>query len=369
MNDAWFSAQNEAEVPSPALLLVRERIEHNLRQMLAIAGGPERLRPHVKTHKLGPLVARQVELGITRFKCATIAEAEMTAASGASDVLLAVPPVGPACDRLVALAEKFSATRFSTIVDEGSALHHLGAVAAGAGVHMGVWLDVDCGMRRTGVRPGPLAVDVYRQVSQTAGVEVRGLHVYDGHIVEPDRETRQRLCDDAFAPVLELRAELEARGLDVPAMVAGGSPTFPFHAAHADRECSPGTTVLWDFGYADAFPDLEFLPAAVLLARVISKPEAGRLCVDLGHKAVASERPHPRVRFIEIPDASFVTHSEEHLVIETPRAPEFPVGSTLHGIPLHVCPTVALHGEACVVENGVVSERWRILARNRQLTI
>jgi D-serine deaminase-like pyridoxal phosphate-dependent protein len=102
---------------------------------------------------------------------------------------------------------------------------------------------------------------------------------------------------------------------------------------------------------------------------VVSKPGPNRLCLDLGHKAVAAENPHPRVRFIELPDAKAVSQSEEHLVIETPRAGEFAVGHALHGIPLHICPTVALHSEATVVRGGAAVERWPILARARRLTI
>jgi D-serine deaminase-like pyridoxal phosphate-dependent protein len=157
--------------------------------------------------------------------------------------------------------------------------------------------------------------------------------------------------------------------MPVPVLVAGGTPTFPIHASHNDRDCSPGTTVLWDFGYGDKFADLPFQHAALLLTRVVSKPTPDRLCLDLGHKAVAAENPHPRVRFIELPDAVAVMQSEEHLVIETPRAAEFAIGQTLHGIPRHICPTVALHSEALIVEGGRVVETWPILARARRLTV
>jgi D-serine deaminase-like pyridoxal phosphate-dependent protein len=102
---------------------------------------------------------------------------------------------------------------------------------------------------------------------------------------------------------------------------------------------------------------------------VVSKPTPDRLCLDLGHKAVAAENPHPRVRFIELPDAVAVMQSEEHLVLETPRAAEFAIGQTLHGIPRHICPTVALHSEALIVEGGRVVETWPILARARRLTV
>src|SRR5436190_17855971 len=149
----WYQLTNEAEVASPALLLFEERIESNLRLMIKIAGGPERLRPHVKTHKLGPLVKRQIELGIKKFKCATIAEGEMCAMAGAPDVLLAMPAVGPTAERLCALVKKYPGTHFSTLADEAGAIRALGATATAAGLTLDVYLDIDCGQHRTGVPP------------------------------------------------------------------------------------------------------------------------------------------------------------------------------------------------------------------------
>ena len=368
MND-WFRLQDEAAIPSPALLLFCERIEHNLRLMIQIAGGPERLRPHVKTHKLGPLVARQIEIGITKFKTSTIAETEMCAVAGAPDVLLAFPQAGPNIARLCELARKFPKTAFSVVADDPSAVRVLSAAAVAAGVKLGVFMDLDCGMHRTGIAPGDSAVELYKLISQSPSLRSAGLHAYDGHIHEPAPAARRAICEEAFAPVLVLRAKLEGMGLPVPVLVAGGTPTFPIHASHTDRECSPGTTVLWDFGYGDKFADLPFQHAAVLLVRVVSKPAPDRLCLDLGHKAVAAENPHPRVRFIELPDAVAVMQSEEHLVLDTPRAGEFSVGDVLHGIPRHICPTVALHAEALIVEGGRVAETWPIAARARRLTV
>jgi len=365
----WFQLTNEAEIPSPALLIFEERVEANLRLMLQIAGGPERLRPHVKTHKLGPIVARQLALGIAKFKCATVAEAEMCAEAGAPDVLLAFPAVGPNVARLCSLAQHFPLTRFSALVDDATAIRALGVAAREAGLVLDVFLDLDCGMHRTGVLPDAAAPELYRLLSTTPGLRAAGLHAYDGHLHESEAEVRRVQCEAAFAPVLTLRRQLESVGLPVPVLVASGSPTFPMHAAQTDRECCPGTTVLWDFGYGDKFADLPFQHAAVLLTRVVSKPGPNRLCLDLGHKAVAAENPHPRVRLLELPEASAVMHSEEHLVIETPRAGEFAVGDTLHGIPRHVCPTVALYSEAVVVRAGAAVDRWPIAARARRLTI
>ena len=369
LNHAWYHIENEAEIASPALLLYRDRIEHNLRKMIEIAGSPQRLRPHVKTHKLGQLIQRQVELGITKFKCSTIAEVEMTAEGGGTDIMLAMPCVGINAHRLALLALRYPHVRFSTIADHEDTVRIVAAAAQQHAVNIGVYLELDCGMSRTGIVPGERARFIAHSIKEAPRLHFAGLHAYDGHIHDSSLETRRQRCEACFAPILAFRKELEGEGLIVKEFVAGGSPTFPLHAEHADRTLSPGTTVLWDFGYADRLPDMPFLPAAVLLTRVISKPGHDRITVDLGHKSVAAENPHPRVRFEELPEALALMQSEEHLVLEVEQRDRFEIGQALHGIPLHVCPTVALHGEAVIIDNMQATERWPILARNRKITI
>jgi D-serine deaminase-like pyridoxal phosphate-dependent protein len=365
----WYTVENVADIPSPALLVYPDRVERNIRRMIEIAGGVERLRPHMKTNKLREVVRMHLDQGITRFKCATIAEAEMAAMSGAPDVLLAYQPVGPNVKRFVHLVETFSGTRFSAVADDEATIRALSDEAAGADVVLNLFLDLDGGMHRTGIAPGARAVEVYRLLSTLPGLRAAGLHMYDGHIHDTDLEIRRKASDEAFAHVLQMREAITGAGLEVPSVVVGGTPTFPLHARRNDVECSPGTMVFWDFGYSTILPDLDFEPAVALLTRVVSRPERNRLCLDLGHKAVASENPHPRVKLFGLEEATAVGHSEEHLVLDTDRAADFPVGSTLYGIPWHVCPTVALHNEAVVVRNGRAEGRWQIVARARTLTI
>lgn len=364
-----FQLTNADDVPSPALLVVRERVEENLRRTLNIAGGPARLRPHIKTHKLAELVRRQLDLGITRFKCATIAEAEMAATAGAPDVLLAYPVVGPDARRFVQLTRILPGTRFAALVDDPAALRDLARLAGDGQDPVEVLVDLDLGQQRTGIEPGPGAFEFVRLIGDTKGVRFGGLHAYDGHLHQANAAERASACDLAFAPVEQLRRQLVAAGIPVPRVVAGGTPTFPMHARRPDVECSPGTCVLWDAGYHTKLPDLEFLPAAILLSRVVSRPGRNRLCLDLGHKAVASEMPHPRVVLLNVPEATPVAHNEEHLVVETPAAAQFPVGSVVYGIPWHVCPTVALHAEVRVIEQGVAKETWTVRARARRLNL
>lgn len=370
----WFRLSDVDEVPSPALLVYRERLEENLRRIVAVAGSPERLRPHVKTHKVPQVVRMQLEQGVTRFKCATIAEAEMMAQAGAPDVLLAYQPVGPNVRRLVALAETYPQVRFSALADEEAAARAIADGFRARGLTLDLLVDLDVGMHRTGIAPGEGARALYRRIADLPGVRPGGLHAYDGHLRDADPSARRRKCDEAFAPVEALASRLESDGLPVPRIVAGGSPTFPFHAARAGVECSPGTTVYWDAGYGRTMKDLDFLPAALVLTRVVSKPGGTRVCLDLGHKAIASENPHPRVVLYE-PDretpleCAFVGHSEEHLVIDTAHAQALAVGDALYGVPWHVCPTVALYSEAQVIGDGEVVAAWGIEGRARRLTI
>ena len=369
MREKWHAVLNAEEVPSPALLIYPDRVRENIRRLIGIAGGVERLRPHIKTHKLAEVLNMQMEQGIAKFKCATIAEAEMAAGCGAADVLLAYPPVGPNAQRVLQLVRSFARTKISVIADDAEAIRALSAAFTRESSVIDVLLDLDCGQHRTGVSPGPKAVELYRLIGSLPGLKPGGLHAYDGHIHDADVTVRAKNCDAAFVPVAALCQELLQARLPVPRVVAGGTPTFPMHARRGDVECSPGTCVFWDASYAGKFADLDFLPAALVLTRVISKPGANRLCLDLGHKSIASEMSHPRVQFLNLPEAKAVAHSEEHLVVETAEAGVFKVGDCLYGLPWHICPTVALHSEAVVIEGGKASQRWKIIGRERKLTI
>ena len=364
---SWFALLDPDAIATPALLIYEDRLNANLRAMLDVARSPNRLRPHIKTHKMAALMARQLALGITRFKCATIAEAEMAATAGAPDVLIAYQPVGPNIARLAALRNKFPATKFSAIADDLEAIRALDA--AWSRGRLELLLDLDVGQHRTGIRPGPDAIAAYQCIHDSRHLTAGGLHIYDGHITHSVVEKRRAACDAAFALARNLEEQLIAHGMPVPKIVAGGSPTFPFHAARKDVECSPGTTVFWDASYGRKMPDLPFVPAALLLTRIISKPGTRSLCLDLGHKAVASEMPHPRVEFLNVTGAECIMHSEEHMVIETDDASQFAVGDCLYGVPWHICPTVALHAEAHVITKGAVTARWAVTARNRRITI
>jgi D-serine deaminase-like pyridoxal phosphate-dependent protein len=366
---SWYLVNDTSEVISPSLLVYPDRIESNIRKMIEIAGNVDQLRPHVKTHKMSEVIKLQMKYGIYKFKCATIAEAEMVAGCGAPDILLAIQPVGPNIRRFFKLKQEFRDINISCIADNEDVIIQLSDMARKTGIETHVWLDMNCGMNRTGVVPGEKAVRLYKRILDSPMLVAEGLHVYDGHIHEPDLVQRSKICNDSFIPVQNLIEELKSEGISPVKIIAGGTPTFPVHAKREDVELSPGTLLLWDWGYSSSFTDIEFNHAAVLLTRIISKPSKDLICLDLGHKAVASEMPQPRIKILNFEKYTIINHNEEHMVIRTPEAGKYKTGDHLYGIPWHICPTVDRHDTVYVINNNSVTGQWIVEARKRKLTL
>jgi len=354
------------------MLVFPDRIEENIRRMIAIAGHAGRLRPHVKTHKIAEVIRLQLAYGINKFKCATLTELEMVAATGGKDILMAYPLLGPAIGEFFRIMEHFPETKLSVTVDSMDAIRQLGEQALNVDKQVDVFVDIDNGMHRTGIDPVG-AGRLIAQIMEDPVFGFRGLQVYDGHIRDSDPEERKTHCETDFESVGRLLAELGARGIPVEEVVCGGSPTFPIHARHTSRTLSPGTTLLWDAGYGDTLRDMDFLHAAVLAGRVISLP-GDMVCLDLGHKSVASEMPHPRLKFLDRGPVVERSHSEEHLVVSPgdlsrfskDNPVHFRVGDLVYALPRHICPTMALHERVYVVMEGHVSDTWEVAARTRK---
>jgi D-serine deaminase-like pyridoxal phosphate-dependent protein len=368
-----YAIHDTSTIYSPALLFYRDLIRQNIARAIELVGDPRRLRPHVKTHKTREIVRMELEAGVTRHKCATLAEAEMLADCGAADVLLAYPLVGPNCGRMARLVRAFPKCRFSVIADHPVAIDALASAMRAEGQTVEVLLDLDVGQHRTGVAPGAEAVALYEQIDRSPGLKAGGLHVYDGHNNQESFVERQAAALTQLEPVLALRGALEKKGLATPRLVLGGTPTFPVYARLdlPGLECAPGTCFLNDHGYGSRFADLGgFTPAALLLTRVVSRPTPTRLTLDLGYKAVASDPPAgKRLALLDVPAYEPILHNEEHFVIETPAAEKFRPGDEIFAVPAHVCPTCAMHRSAYVIAGGRLAGTWDIVARDRVLTV
>ena len=364
MNNYEFEGQQE--LVSPQLVYYPAIIRQNIQDMIALAGGAQRLWPHIKTHKMAEVVKLQMDAGITRFKCATIAEAEMAAQAGGKDLALAYPLVGPNIARFAVLQKNFPDVEFFAIGDDTEQIRKLGEAC-----NAQVLMDIDMGQHRTGV-PLDKAQEMYEAWAALPGITMRGMHCYDGHRHESDRGERENAVREVDTTLEELKESLLEKGLDCNLMVMGGTPSFPCHAEITGEFLSPGTCVLQDAGYQAAYPDLDFVPGAAVLTRVVSRPSRDTFTLDMGVKAVASDPSGERAVLVGMEYARTVTHNEEHWVVRVPEehiGDIPPIGTEMFAIPTHVCPTSALYPSVPAVENGQITAWWSVTARDRKLTI
>ena len=370
MKSEWYHIKDIDDIDSPALVVYRERVLENISTLISMIDDAKRLRPHVKTHKSKGVIALLMDAGIHKFKCATIAEAEMLGIAGAPDVLLAYQPIGPKLKRFVELIKKYSSTKFSCLVDNIDSAKNIAVAAVENNINIPVYIDLNVGMYRTGIVPGDKAIELYQTCENLNGIQPTGLHVYDGHIRSADITQRTIECDSAFEPVVVMQQVLIQDGFPEPVIIAGGSPTFPIHAKRENIECSPGTFIYWDKGYQGSLEEQHFLTAALVITRIISLPGKRKLCLDLGHKSIAAENNlENRVYFLNAPELKFISQSEEHLVVEAPADHSYKVGDVFYGLPVHICPTVALYERALVIENNEVTTEWKMIARDRKISL
>jgi D-serine deaminase-like pyridoxal phosphate-dependent protein len=364
-----YEIENVDTLDTPALVVYPSIITRNIRQLIKLFDDVQQIRPHVKTHKCPEVVRLLLDAGITKFKCATIAEAEMLAAAGARDVLLAYQPVGPKIERFIELIIRYPNSLFACLVDDLSIARELSEAAQRNKVLLNCFIDLNVGMNRTGVRPNDEAKSLFLNCSNLKGITIAGLHAYDGHLTDLDVNVRLMQAEAGFAEVRTLVAGLNKDGFPLLRIVAGSTPTLSFYAGQTDVECSPGTFVYWDQHYQDSYPDLPFENAALVLTRVISKPSPTTACLDLGYKAISSEgKINERVNLLGHPEATFVSHSEEHLLASL-ETDQLRLAEVAYGLPYHIGRTCNLYEESIVIEERKVTGFWQNSARDRRLSI
>jgi D-serine deaminase-like pyridoxal phosphate-dependent protein len=209
-----YHFEQEERIPSPALIYYRDEIEANTRKAIEMAGGAARMWPHVKTHKMAEMIRMQVDMGIRRFKCATVSEIRMTAAQGAEHILWAYPILGPNVKKFLELVQEFPACTLYALEDDFGALKALSDAAQAQGMCVNVLLDVNVGMDRTGM-PLENVIGFYRTAAARTGVKIRGLHCYDGLIHDHDLAARQAHADGGAEKAHAVRMQLREEGFDI----------------------------------------------------------------------------------------------------------------------------------------------------------
>ena len=372
--DQRYRASSLDDVLTPALLLYPEIVASNVERTLELLDGDaNRWRVHIKTAKLGYTLRMLVERGIRHFKCATTLELLVACRSGAGDVLFAYPAVGANARRVREIADQFPQLRISVLAENEQ------QVGQWRGSRVGVFLDVNPGMDRTGIEQSNIdkVVELCRAIGNL-GMEFRGLHYYDGHYGGLEPRERTVMAHAGYERFLNVVRELERSGMHVPEVVTAGTPTFPcalsyegFRRGGFIHRISPGTVVYCDATSLAQLPsDYGYRPAVLVLTRVVSQPRAGIVTCDAGHKAVSADAGVPTCVVVGHSELTPLSPSEEHLPMalrEEATGPQ--VGEALHLLPRHVCPTVNNFDCALLVRDGEVKSVERVSARGREASL
>ncbi|HLZ12194.1 MAG TPA: alanine racemase [Candidatus Acidoferrum sp.] len=369
--DERFRVENADDVMTPALLLYPAAVAANIDAIVnSLEGDATRWRAHVKTAKLAFTMRMLVERGVTNFKCATTLELLVACESGARDVLVAYPVVGANARRVGEIAESFPKVRVSILAEnEAQAMQWRGS-------RVGVFLDINPGMDRTGVEQDRHAeIVALVHAIKNAGLDFRGLHYYDGHFGGLAESDRVAAAQEGYERLLAAVAAIEESGAAVEEVITAGTPTFSASASFAGfrgqrfvHRISPGTVVYNDATSLEQLPAaLGLQPAVLVMTRVVSHPYAGRITCDAGHKSVSADAGLPTCVVAGHAELTPLGPSEEHLPMAVADGFVPPkVGEILYLLPRHVCPTVNNFGSALLVRENRIEAAHEVSARGRE---
>lgn len=372
-SDAAFRLPEAARILTPALLIDRDRVQHNIATTLHLLGGdPNRWRPHVKTAKLGYVMRMLVEEGVRQFKCATGLELSVACQAGAQDVLVAYPLVGANAASVRQIAEQHRSVAVSVLVEDES------QIAQWSGSSVSVFIDVNPGMNRTGV-PDDQADGILRLSNSisASGLQFRGLHYYDGHLAKYAMAERCKTAHLGYERLMNVVHTLTSPSVEVPEVITAGTPAFPcglsfspFSRAPFVHRVSPGTVVYCDATSLSQLPEYDYLPAAIVMTRVVSHPAPGIITCDAGHKTVSADAGVPTCTVLGHPELEPLGPSEEHLPMRVAEGAAGPaIGELLYLVPRHVCPTVNNFDDAVIISDRKLIAVESVSARGRERPI
>ena len=334
------------EIPTPALVIEAAAVKRNVKR-LASYGAEHHLsiRPHTKTHKSRMLARMQIEAGAVGLTMAKVGEAEQMAVAS-EDLLVAYPAVDVArTTRLAALAREKT---LRVAIDTATAVDALDQAARAAGNTIGILVEIDVGMHRTGVATAEESLDLAQRVEKAAGLRLDGIMCYPGHIWQPANEQAGPLA--SVAAQLQEAIDLWAsHGLRAEIVSGGSTPTaYQSHLVTPYTEIRPGTYIFNDYNTVrGGFCDWQDC-AARIVCTVVSDAVKNQFVIDAGTKTLTSDlcapaRDSGHGHIVEYPEARISKLSEEHGQVDVTRCEKRPkVGERVTVIPNHICPCINL---------------------------
>lgn len=354
----------EDEVDTPALLLDLDAFEHNLARMQSLlAPTGARLRAHAKTHKSPVIAHRQIAAGAVGQCVQKVGEAEILAWGGVPDILVSNEVVGDA--KLARLAALSRIATIAICADDAGNVERIEAAAEAAGVRLPVLVEIDVGMARCGVQPGPEAVALAQVIAGSKHLRFAGLQAYHGRAQHFRTKQERALAIGVAADSVRRTVEqLRQQGLDCDIIGGAGTGTFEFEAATGlYTEIQAGSYCFMDVDYArnQGGESAGFRHALFVLATVMSQARPGLAALDAGHKAVSVDSGMPLVWGRDEVDYSGA--SDEHGKLEWNGGAGVSLGEKLRLVPGHCDPTVDRYDWYVGMRAGRVECVWPVAAR------
>lgn len=362
-----YAIEDTTRILTPALLVYPDLVDANILTTLRILGNDaSRWRPHIKTAKLGAVLRKLIDHGVTRFKASTTLEVLSACEAGATDVLLAFPVAGANARRIIEIASRFTAVRLSVLVETAA------QASFWSQTNVDCFIDINPGMNRTGIAENRVAE--IEQIARQAGDRFRGLHYYDGHMSAYPLRERERPAHQGYDRLMKVVDALESSGLKIGEVITSGTPAFPFALTYHGfkgrsfhHSISPGTVVFNDFTSLAQLPrEYGYAPAVLVLSTIVSEPAPHVVTCDAGHKSVSADAGVPTCVVVGHPDWTPSKPSEEHLPIEVGHHVASLLGSQLYLLPRHVCPTVNNFDHALFIKKGRVIAVEEVTARGHE---
>ena len=354
------------DLETPRLVIDLAAMDHNLETLHRFfRGRPARVRSVTKGHKCPAIAQRQMTMdGAVPFGlcCAKVSEAEVMVAAGARHIRMIEQVVGRAkVERLMRLARN---ARIIALVDDPRHVADLADAAQAHDLTLDVLVEVEIGLNRTGLVPGPEAVKLVRSIEKDNRLRFAGLSSHEGSMVITDPEVREKKVRARIQRILDCREDVERAGIEVEICGAGSSTTWNIAGAmDGITEIDPGTYVFWDHAFVESMPDQPFRTALKVLTTVISRAAPDRAVVDCGYKAMgrAGDGGMPAA------DREGVTvnrlNSEHGILDLEGEGRALRIGDKVALTPRAFGPTVVAHDHYVGVRDGVVESVWPISAR------
>ena len=330
------------ELDTPALVVDLDALQGNIESMHSrFRDGAVKLRPAIESHRCPAIAHMQLAAGGTvgGVSTSTVGQAEVFAAAGITDLLVASMVVTPSkIERLCALARRATV---SVAADDAGNVRALSDAATQAGVTVNILVNIDSGHGWSGVQPVPGAVDLASQIAQASGLHLTGLMAHDA---DDDSSGVQRL--------LEARGEVERNGFEVETVSSANT------AMGGVTEVRSGTYALSDLRHRDRFE-----PAARVLGSVTSLPEPGVIITDTGRKAIGNDTGEPSID--NVPGAKLRSLSAEHGLIDVDGPVDTVLGAPVWYTPWDIGSCVNLYDYIYGVRNDRLEAVLEVQARGR----